>query len=162
MGRDTLHAIWDEMQQSPVPRPPLVTVGYDEVPVDDPSAPNDGQVRPPQPSGPEITVSETRPGFSTLIAIEEALGDEKSASERPSGYGHARVLELFTFVLLDGSLDSAASEQEKRAFVAERLWHRLPQGGMSTVRRIEVRPADGGALLMRVWCAVPRMELQEK
>lgn len=159
MGRDTLHAIWEEMQQSPLPRPPLVTVGYDEVPVDDPNAPKPAAARPPMASGPEITVSETRPGFSTLIAIEEALGEEKRESEHPMAFADAQVLELFTFVILDGAISSAASEEEKRAFVAERLWHRLPQGGVSTLRRVEVRPADGGALLMRVWCAVPRVVL---
>jgi len=159
MGRDTLHAIWEEMQQSPLPRPPLVTVGYDEVPVDDPQQPKPPPVRPAMPSGPEITVSEARPGFATLIAIEEALGDEKKESEHPRAFADAQVLELFTFVILDGTLSSAASEEEKRTFVADRLWHRLPQGGVSTVRRVEVRPADGGALLMRVWCAVPRVLL---
>lgn len=158
MGRDTLHAIWEEMQQTPVPRPPLVTVGYDEVPVDDPTRPNK-QARAPMASAPEITVSEARPGFSTLIAIEEALGDEKRDSEHPPAFAEAQVLELFTFVILDGTLTSAATEEEKRQFVGERLWHRLPQGGVSTVRRVEVRPADGGALLMRVWCAVPRIVL---
>ena len=84
MGRNTLHAIWEEMQQSSIPRPPLVTVGYDEVPVDDTNAPKPAAVRGPMPSGPEITISETRPGFSTLIAIEEALGEEKRESEHPN------------------------------------------------------------------------------
>ncbi len=159
MGRDTLHAIWEDMQHSSIPRPPLVTVGYDEVPVTDPNAPKPAAARAPMPSGPEITISETRPGFSTLIAIEEALGDEKRESEHPKPFADAQVLELFTFVILDSTITSAASEEEKRAFVAERLWHRLPQGGVSTIRRVEVRPADGGALLMRVWCAVPRLKL---
>ena len=138
-------------------RPPFVTIGYDEQPLDrnesvdiHPATPLDGPL-----AEPEITLGEVRPGFETMAIIDEELTREpriRMANE--SGYVDAEVLELFTFVVLDRSLSSAASDKEKRAFVEQRLWHRLPPGGVQAVKRIDIRSVDESALMIRVWCAV--------
>lgn len=148
-------------------RKPFVTVGYDEKPLDNRKNKKGKKFhknaeRDELDAPPDVTISETRPGFETMAIIDEELlrdARELSAEELKSQYAAAEVLELFTFVILDSSLSTAASDEEKKTFVAERLWHRLPAGGMSTVRRIDVRPADETALMMRVWCAVPKATL---
>lgn len=135
-------------------------------------------------AAPEVTVRETRAGMATMAVIDEELrrevstspprasakstnetvskGSHKQASSwDPSaadpGFADCNVLELLTFIILDGALASDATEQQRRAFVAERLWHRLPAGGMDSVYRIDIRPVDVRALMMRVWCAVPKV-----
>lgn len=166
-GRETLTAILREMQ-APSSRKPFVTIGYDEKPF------GDGDLNPAKDESvpsckddpdtpPEVTVSETRPGFETMAVIdEELLRDARSLSRKQEQgrFADAEVLELFTFVILDRCLSTAASNEEKRAFVEERLWHRLPPGGVAAIRRIDVRPADETALMMRIWCAVPILAKQ--
>lgn len=159
-GRATLSAILKEMQSaSTTGRKPFVTIGYDEKPLGEHNNPT----TPLDDDSPEVTVSETRPGFETMAIIDEELlrdARELSQEELQSQFAQAEVLELLTFVILDRSLSTAATLEERNTFVAERLWHRLPPGGVSTVRRIDIRPADDTALMMRVWCAVPRVSFK--
>jgi hypothetical protein len=142
-------------------RPPFVTIGYDEQPLDGcaadihPATPLDGPY-----AEPEITLGEVRPGFETMAIIDEELAREpRSRTTGETSYVDAEVLELFTFVILDRSLSSAATDSEKRAFVEQRLWHRLPPGGMISVKRIDMRPVDESALMIRVWVAVSHARL---
>lgn len=156
VGRETLHVIHEELRGAPA-REPLHTMGYDEVPLD--------AIAAKIQRDPVITVGATRPGFETLAVIDQELGREMAEQSSlqpkprpaPSASQQPDILELLTFVILDKSLSPSASEQQQRAFVAERLWHRLPPGGISAVRKIEVRRADDEAVLMRVWCEVPKL-----
>ncbi|OQB18381.1 MAG: hypothetical protein BWY17_00472 [Deltaproteobacteria bacterium ADurb.Bin207] len=164
VGRATLNAILREMQEDiPLVRKPFVTIGYDEKPLGDDVSPAESYAPTcidDANAAPEIIVSETRPGLETMAVIdEELLRDARQALQRQSSetLRSAEVLELLTFVILDKSLPLSASMEERRTFVAERLWHRLPAGGINAVRRIDIRPADETALMMRVWCAVPKL-----
>lgn len=164
-GRATLTAILREMQSAtPTARKPFVTIGYDEEPLEKRAQPaitpsiqtcTDGPDTPP-----EVTVSETRPGFETMAVIdEELLRDARALSQvqEQARYEAAEVLELFTFVILDRTLPVGATADERRSFVERRLWHRLPPGGIDAIRRIDLRAVDESALMMRVWCAVPKV-----
>jgi len=160
-----LTAILEEMHgDGPTSRKPFVTIGYDEQPLDERAA----RAKPAQLRActdgpdvlPEVSVTETRPGFETMAVIDEELLQEARTigqAQQQQQFGEAEVLELFTFVILDRSLSAAATEEEKRDFVVRRLWHRLPPGGVDAIRRVDLRPADDTALMMRVWCAVPKV-----
>jgi hypothetical protein len=93
------------------------------------------------------------------VIDEELLRDAERIvrAQQKGKYAGSEVLELFTFVILDRCLSVSATDEERREFVAQRLWHRLPPGGLEAVRRIDIRPADETALMMRVWCAVPKL-----
>lgn len=164
-GRATLTAILQEMQSAaPSARQPFVTIGYDEKPLGDRAQPVKVESIQTCTDGPDtlpdVSVSETRPGFETMAVIdEELLRDAKSLAQaqEQSKFASAEVLELFTFVILDRSLSAAATNDERRTFVEHRLWHRLPAGGVDAIRRIDLRAVDESALMMRVWCAVPKV-----
>ncbi len=164
VGRATLTAILREMQgAAPTSRKPFVTIGYDERPLGDDVSPAESDLPtctddPDAP--PEVTVSETRAGFETMAVIDEELlrdAERIVRAQQKGKYAESEVLELFTFVILDRCLSVSATAEERRDFVAQRLWHRLPPGGLEAVRRIDIRPADETALMMRVWCAVPKL-----
>lgn len=165
VGRATLSAILQEMSAvMPDKRKPFVTIGYDEPAPQAREQRTEPQEQPTCSDGPDVdpdvSVSETRPGFETMAVIgEELLRDAERISheQQQERFAKSEVLELLTFVILDRSLTSAASAEERRSFVEKRLWHRLPPGGMDSIRRIDVRPADETALMMRVWCAVPKV-----
>lgn len=165
VGRATLSAILREMQtSSPDARQPFVTIGYDEKPLDEGEQRADAEDQPTctddPDTPPEVTVSETRAGFETMAVIDDELlrdAERLTRAQQQKRLADAEVLELFTFVILDRSLSTAATNDERRAFVEQRLWHRLPPGGVDAIRRIDVRPADDTALMMRVWCAVPKI-----
>jgi hypothetical protein len=111
-GRDTLTAILREMR-APSSRKPFVTIGYDEKPLSDAdlNPAKDESVpscRDDPDTPPEVTVTETRPGFETMAIIdEELLRDARSLSraQEQRRYVDAEVLELFTFVILDGGVE---------------------------------------------------------
>jgi len=164
VGRETLNVILREMGSSlPPPRQPFVTIGYDDGLFGQPTH----VVESPPPSfvdqsntAPEVVISETRPGLETMAVIDEELLREArrmAEAQVSRHYEESEVLELMTFIILDWCLPFSATEQERREFVAKRLWHRLPPGGMETVRRIDIRPADESALMLRIWCAVPKV-----
>jgi hypothetical protein len=145
--------------RAPVLRAPLTTVSYDEVPLRAAPMPAPSPARAPLASAPSITVTETPIGLRTLTDIKEHLEAEAAAAREravPAPIERACVLELQTFVVLDGSLQASAGERERMAFVEERLLARLPFG-IQAVRRIDVRPADESALLVRVWSEVPAL-----
>jgi len=174
----------DIESESPESRVPFDTMGYDErtpqkdVQIGNPEdqiCPDDGDDGDEGGDGyadddddndapPEVEISEARPGFETLAVIDDELlreANRLAQEELAAQYETAEVLELFTFIILDTCLPVSASEEERREFVARRLWHRLPPGGIDTVRRIDIRPADETALMMRVWCAVHRIVQQQ-
>jgi hypothetical protein len=102
--------------------------------------------------------------METLAIIEDELLRDVPArisdlGSRRERYAQSEVLEVSTFIIIDRSLPAAATEEEKRTFVATRLWHRLPPGGIAAVRRIDLRLAGATALLMRIWSAVPKVEI---
>lgn len=166
VGRNTLHAIWEELQQDSPNRGPLVTLGYEEAPAPVPTplppaptpAPKKSAAlkRPYAGSMPEITIGQSTIGRDTMLEVSEVLSREggKAHPAAARAWQTAKVFELHTFVILEGALAGAATLEEKLGFVHERLSGHLP-GGYGAVRRVEVRPADDRALLMRVWCEVP-------
>lgn len=112
---------------------------------------------PMMPSTPEISVTETPIGRQTLADIKEAIAKEEPLVSRliqTKRFDEADVLELFTFVVTDRTLSVAATEEEKWDFVRQRLTHRLPKG-IGNVRRVDIKPADPTALMVRIWCEVP-------
>src|SRR5690606_16375549 len=130
-----------------------------------PSAHND--------QGPEISVGHAAVGRETLAAINEelheSLHDEpitgvhnrrpRPAEEAPRSSVHAaqaiEVFEMVTFVAR-GEVSELGATSARRAFVEERLLHRLPVSDMSGVDRIDVTPWTAkGTVIVRVWCAVP-------
>jgi hypothetical protein len=105
---------------------------------------------------PEITIGQSTIGRETMLEVSEVMSREgtKPHPAATKAWQTAKVFELHTFVILEGALASGATLEEKLGFVQARLDAHLP-GGYGTVRRVEVRPADDMALLMRVWCEVP-------
>lgn len=172
VGRNTLHAIWEELQQDSPNRGPLVTMGYEETPEPLPTPPPpplipaaraappakkaSGAKRPYMGSMPEITVGQSTIGRETMLEVSEVLAKDMSKAHPAAtqSWQSAKVFELHTFVILEGALAGAATLEEKLGFVHARLATYLPDG-YGSVRRVEVRPADDEALLMRVWCEVP-------
>jgi hypothetical protein len=161
VGRNTLHAIWEELQQDSPNRGPLVTLGYEEAPAPPPTppppAPKKGTTRRiPMSSMPDISIRQSTLGRETMLELSEVIGREgnKAHPAATAAWKTAKVFELHTFVVLEGALAACATLEEKLGFVKARLAGLLP-GGYESVRRVEVRPADDEALLMRVWCEVP-------
>lgn len=172
VGRNTLHAIWEELQQDSPNRGPLVTLGYEEAPEPLPTPPppplipaarpaptakkSPGPKRPYMGSMPEITIGQSTIGRDTMLEVSEVLSKDASKAHPAAAraWQTAKVFELHTFVILEGALAGAATLEEKLGFVQARLAAFLPNG-YESVRRVEIRPADDKALLMRVWCEVP-------
>src|SRR5262249_34998516 len=145
-GRPTLDAIGDELREPPPMRPPmrarLETLSYDQQPLE-------SGARPPQGSAPEvITIGQAPIGRATQAAIEDALAEEvlatTDASREATGkipvgaLEPAEIFEVSTFVVQGAEIFSKASDAARRAFVAERLLHRLPALSMDEVVRIDV------------------------
>lgn len=176
MGRATLEDMQDEIRAAPWPRAPLVTVSYNDLPLDAasrrpaakperkgppplpraaaPAAPEPPPPRPLMSSAPEIIIEETRAGRETLALMD----DEELDDPRPSD-GVARTeplcdaLELRTFVVPSDNLSPKATDAQKRAFLRERLAHRLPCSP-AHVRRVDAKLLEPGAVVLRVWCPV--------
>lgn len=169
VGRETLAAIAEELH--PRMRGPMSTLRYGDRISNAPGARVPSA--PPDDTTPEISISSSGVGRETLAAINEALegkGPEepttgvrpRTAREReaPSSSiqpAHAaiEVFEMMTFVAR-GEVSELASTTARRAFVEERLLHRLPVAGMDEVDRIDVTPwTVKGTVIVRVWCIVP-------
>jgi hypothetical protein len=159
-GRDTLAEISDEIRRQPWPRAPLLTVSYNDVPLDAKRrreapvpVPPPPPARRPAASSPVIEVREGSLGRDSLALIGEE--DGVSSEELPVSEGTLRcdVLELRTFVVPEAVLSARAGDAEKRAFLRDRLAHRLPCS-VQHVRRIDARVLEKGAIMIRVWCPV--------
>lgn len=146
----------------PQSRPKLDTLGYEE-------RPREPAPRGPQSSSPElITIEETPIGRITQHAIEEELRNEpRLAAHPPAGPGAlgarhpvatpalTEIFEISTFVITGEEIYGKASEAQRRAFVAERLLHRLPVLSMDDVVRIDLsRSPSPDAVILRVWTKV--------
>lgn len=168
-GRETLAAIAEELR--PPVRGPMSTLRYGDRISNAPGA------RVPSGSfddtSPEISVSSSGVGRETLAAINadlETQGPEEPTTgvrprttqdrEAPSSsvqptHAAIEVFEMMTFVAR-GEVSELASTTARRAFVEERLLHRLPVAGMEEVDRIDVTPwTVKGTVIVRVWCIVP-------
>ena len=164
LGRSTLSDIEDDLRAAPWPRPPLVTVSYNDVPLDGKkpkksavSGPRILAAPPPAPrrpmtSVPEIEINEAALGRDTLALIGDELDDPSrhAASEKAP---LSDALELRTFVVPATSVSPRATDDEKRRFVRDRLAHRLPCA-IAHVRRIDARLLEPGAVVLRIWCPV--------
>jgi hypothetical protein len=158
VGRETLAAIEEELANgAPTSfREKVDTVRYDE--------------RPREPSSktlfrgssPEIiAISEASIGRATMDAIEEDLAHEAlAAALAPQPYRHARparskVFEISIFVVEGEEISVKAPEEVRRAFVQQRLLHRVPALSMDDVVRISVSPTlVPNTVIVRVWSAV--------
>ena len=139
----------------PPPRPRLRTVGFSD---------------PPPPRGPARSATRgaagaparTPPGRASLDAIEQELATWAESGKPPKataptelGPAGFEVYEMATFVVR-GDLAHLSSTTARRAFVAERLAHRLPVKSMAEVDRVDVTPwTVRGTVVVRVWCRVP-------
>jgi hypothetical protein len=152
----------EQARRPPASRPKLDTLGYED-------RPREPRPRAPQSSSPElITIEETPIGRTTLHAIEEELLNEpRLAAHAPLGPGAGvarpavaapaatEIFEISTFVVTGEEIYGKASEASRRAFVAERLLHRLPVLSMEDVVRIDLsRSPTPGAVILRVWTKV--------
>ena len=169
MGRSTLVDVEDDIRAAPWPRPPLVTVSYDDIPLDGkkkkgtPAAPRIERMpermpppRPPMTSAPEIEMGVERPlGRETLAMIggDDDLDDPSPGRPVDAEQTEPDALELRTFVVPSTSVSPRATDAEKRAFVRDRLAHRLPCPA-AQVRRIDARLLEPGAVVLRIWCPV--------
>ena len=168
-GRETLAAIADELR-TPV-RGPMATLPYGDRISNAPGA--RGPSAPPFDNAPEISISSSGVGRETLAAINEDLTaqvtEEPTTGVRPRATQDREpptssvqptqetieVFEMMTFVAR-GEVSELASTTARRAFVEERLVHRLPVTGMEEVDRIDVTPwTVKGTVIVRVWCIVP-------
>src|SRR6266511_3657744 len=157
-GRETLAAIEEELTNGfrPLPRPQLDTVRYEERPKERSSRASLGG------SSPEIiTISEASVGRDTRAAIEEDLAHEAlAAALAPGAYPLAlpspsKIFEISIFVVEDDEITIGASEEARRAFVQQRLLHRLPALSMDEVVRISVSPTViSNTVIVRVWSTV--------
>jgi len=158
VGRETLAAIEEELANGfrPFPRPQIDTIRYEERPKERPSR---ASVRG---SSPEIiTISETSIGRDTRAAIEEDLANEALAEAlAPKVYPAARpspskIFEISIFVVEGDEISIGASEEARRAFVQQRLLHRVPALSMDDVVRISVSPTViSNTVIVRVWSTV--------
>lgn len=166
IGRSTLVDVEDDMRAAPWPRPPLVTVSYDDVPLDGKKkkASSSGGVRierppPPRPamtSVPEIEITAEKPlGRETLALISDGEDDldDPTPGRATDPDAPPDALELRTFVVPSTSVSPRATDAEKRAFVRDRLAHRLPCP-VAQVRRIDAKLLEPGAVVLRIWCPV--------
>ena len=160
MGRATLEDVQDEIRAAPWPRAPLMTVSYNDLPLDGKrrkearAAMPELVMPPPMPrrpmtSAPEIELGEQRLGRETLALLNEGLPEDEIDSERMV----CDALELRTFVVPTSHLSPRATDAEKREFLRNRLAHRLPCSP-SNVRRVDARVLEPGAVVLRVWCPV--------
>jgi hypothetical protein len=153
---DTLAAIAEELNRArmPAPRAKLDTLGYE----DRPREPRTSRFG----SSPElITIEEAPIGRSTQHAIQAELAGGFMDEEPPPHTGvvsvpaPAEIFEISTFIVQGDEIYSKASEASRRAFVAERLLHRLPMASMEDVARIDVsRGPIPRAIILRVWTKV--------
>ena len=139
---------------APPPRRRLRTVGFSEPPP------------PPDDAGGAAAegapaAGQNKPGRATLEAIEQQMASWAESGKPPSSTsGRERetefeVFEMATFVVR-GDLARLSSTSARRAFVAERLLHRLPVASITDVDRVDVTPwTVRGTVVVRVWCRVP-------
>ncbi len=172
-GRETLGAIAQELRTGAT-RDPMNTKPYGDRISNAPGATVPGH-RPFETS-PEISIHQAPVGRETLAAINEELrapaGDEPITGVRsreaspehdaPSSSVYPAngidVFEMMTFVAR-GEVSELASMVARRAFVEQRLLHRLPVASMAQVDRIDVTPwTVKGTVIVRVWCVVPPRE----
>ncbi len=143
------------------PRHALVTMGYDEVPIEP-----KGKSSEPGAQATLAAIPEKRDGLDTLSEVGDRLieADSEESKEPATGVRNAApdvspmdcgIWELRTFVVVDGSLTWDASDDDKRAFVTKRLVGSLRPSEMKAIERIDVRPADAKAVMLRVWTRVP-------
>lgn len=165
-GRETLGAIAEELRPG---RGPLSTLRYGDRISNAP-----GSRTPTAPAfdtSPEISVSSSAVGRETLAAINADLAGQANdepatgvrarrttANEAPSSSVQPLAIEVFemmTFVAR-GEVSELGSTTARRAFVEERLLHRLPVSSIDEVDRIDVTPwTVKGTVIVRVWCIVP-------
>ena len=153
VGRNTLAEIEYDLAAEPWPRAPLITVSFEER-----DLPGRADARPQKrvASAPEIEIeiAEAKLGRESLAAIED---DEEFDDPRPTPAPKAHplgdALELRTFVVEEAKLSVRSTDGERRAFVRERLAHRLP-APLTRIRRIDAKLLEPGAVVLRIWCAV--------
>jgi hypothetical protein len=133
-------------------RPKLDTLGYEDRP---------RAMRGTHGSSPElITIEEAPIGRATQAAIEHELRDEPIEAFGALGAPianatPAEIFEISTFVVTGDEIYGKASEASRRAFVAERVLHRLPVVSMEDVIRIDLsRSPTPNTVILRVWTKV--------
>jgi hypothetical protein len=137
----------------PAARPKLDTLGYED-------RPREPRPRGPHSSSPELIIIDEAPiGRITQHAIEQELCDEPGLAARPPSATTApaatEIFEISTFVVTGEEIYGKASEASRRAFVAERLLHRLPVLSMEDVVRIDLsRSPSPDTVILRVWTKV--------
>lgn len=160
-GRETLDAIASEL----APKKPLRS--------------------PPRPiaeSMPEITIHQTPAGRDTLAAINEELADHGRDTLPTLPYGdrvpnapgavtpsrpphteprgtaapsRPEIFEMRTFVVQKADAETLRDESARLDFVIKELAHRLPDGSVSGVTRVDMTPwTEPETLILRVWCRV--------
>jgi hypothetical protein len=158
LGRETLAAIEAEIANGAAIelRDQVDTVRYEDRPRQ-PSTP-----RTLMGSSPEIiTISESPIGRATRDAIEEDLAHEALAAAlapqpvRRAGVGTSKIFEISIFVIEGEEIAVGAPEEVRRAFVEQRLLHRLPALSMDDVLRISISPTIAfNTVIVRVWSRV--------
>ncbi|MCC6647420.1 MAG: hypothetical protein IT374_17840 [Polyangiaceae bacterium] len=143
VGRSTLAEIESDLASEPWPRAPLITASFEGRG----SAPRVRRAL----SAPEIEIREAKLGRESLAAIDEELREPPPPGP-PRVHPLGDALELRTFVVEEAKLSLRSSDAERRAFVRERLAHRLP--ALSRIRRIDTKLLEPGAVVLRIWCAV--------
>jgi hypothetical protein len=159
VGRETLAAIEEELAgRAPSFREKLETVRYHERPRQ-PSSPTSLRASSPE----LITISEAPIGRATMDAIEEDLAREALAAAlapqplRGPRPATSRIFEISVFVIEVecNELSVKSTDEVRRAFVKQRLLHRVPALSMDDVVRISVSPTMfANTLIVRVWSAV--------
>jgi hypothetical protein len=157
IGRETLAAIAEEFTRAePAIRFKVDTIRYDERPK--PPSSKKASVG----SSPElITVGEAPIGRATLAAIEAELFIEALAAvpeKKPSPVAspsRSNIFEISVFLVEGDEISASTPEEARRAFVQQRLMHRLPALSMQEVVRIDVSPGPTPqAVMLHVWSRV--------
>lgn len=136
-GRETLAAIASALGADPEAsrRRRVATRGFDEV----------SQVR-------SVEV-----GRDTLDALARAVAHEPSPE---SGVAPGfEIFETASFLVRATDLTRLSTDAQRRAFVQERLLHRLPVTEASDIDRVDATPfTEKNTVVLRVWCRVrPRV-----
>jgi hypothetical protein len=142
-GRDTMAAIAEELANDMRPR--QNTLPYGDKISNAPGARSPSRAPAPmvapvprqKDDGPEVTLDSEAPATPTPHIAGEGV----------------EIFELLTFIIRGNKVGDLSTDALRRRFVEQHLLHRVPEGSVDNVERIEVTPWTAkGTMVVRIWC----------
>jgi hypothetical protein len=144
-GRETMAAIAEELADAMRPR--MNTLPYEDRIKNAPGAKSPSKMPAPRDTplphtsddGPEVTV--------TTSPLDAGPPTPRLKPDE------LEIFELLTFIIRGNKVGDLSTDALRRRFVESHLLHRVPDGSMDSVERIEVTPWTAkGTMVVRVWC----------